>query len=63
MQVRFNNPLLHKGIVCDDVPRLRFACDIENAQGALIVQKRTAHEQLPGRKHLLHILVMFAKKG
>ena len=63
MQVRFNNPRLHKGIVCDDVPRLRNARDIENAQAALIVQKSTAHEQLPGRKNLLHILDMFVKKG
>ena len=31
MQVRFNNPCLHKGIVGDNVPRLRFVLDIENA--------------------------------
>jgi hypothetical protein len=51
MQVRFNNP------------RLRNARDIENAQAALIVQKRIAHEELPGCKNLLHIPDMFAKKG
>jgi hypothetical protein len=63
MQVGFNNPRLHKGIVCDDFPRLREVFDIENAQAALIVQKSTSHEQLPGRKNLLHILDMFVKKG
>ena len=63
MQVRFKNPRQHRGIVCDYFPRLRFVGDIENAQAALIVQKSTAHEQLPGRKNLLHILDMFAKKG
>jgi hypothetical protein len=63
MRVRFNNPRLHKGIVCDDFQRLRNARDIENAQAALIVQKSTAHEQPPGSKNLVHILDMFAKKG
>ena len=63
MQVRFKHPRQHCGIVCDDFARLRFALDIENAQAALNVQERTAHEELPGRKNLLHILDMFAKKG
>ena len=56
MQVRFNNPRLHKGIVCN-------ARDSENAQAALIVQKSTAHEQLLGGKNLLHILDMFVQQG
>ena len=45
MQVRFNNPRLHKRIMCDNFPRLRNARDIENAQAALIVQKSTAHDR------------------
>src|SRR5579859_5579278 len=63
MEVRFNHPRQHEGIVCDDVPRLGFALDIENAQATLIVQKSTAHEQLPGRKNLSHIRGMFAIEG
>ena len=63
MQVRFKNPRQHGRIVCDDFPRLRFVGDIENAQATLIVQKSTAHEELLGRKNLVHILAMFSIKG
>src|SRR5215472_14690142 len=40
MQVRFNHLCQHKGIVLDDVPRLRFALDVENGQATLVVQER-----------------------
>ena len=42
MQVRLNHMLQHKRIVCHNFSRLSFILDIENAQSALIVQKRTA---------------------
>jgi hypothetical protein len=63
MQVWFQHPRLPKGIVCDNVPYLRNARDIEDSQGALHVRKRTAHEQLPGCKQLLPRLEMLAKQG
>jgi hypothetical protein len=63
MQVRFNHSPQHKGIMLNDVPRLRFVLDIEDAYSTLIVEERTAHKELPGRKNLSHIREMFAKKG
>src|SRR5215472_8224773 len=38
MQVRLKAPRQHCGIASDDVPRLCFAGDIENAQAGLLVQ-------------------------
>src|ERR1700674_5288780 len=52
----------HGGIVREDFKRLRFGGDIENAQATLIVQKRTAHDELPVSKNLVHIPAMFPKK-
>jgi hypothetical protein len=48
--MRFNHLCLHKGIVGDDCPRLRFVLDIKNVQGTLIVEERTSHDQLPGKE-------------
>src|SRR6266487_880176 len=52
----------HGGVVRDYLVCLRNACDIENAQATLIVQKRTAHEELPVSKNLVHIPAMFPIK-
>src|SRR5712692_9059586 len=53
----------HGGIVREDFKRLRFVGDIENAQGTLIVQKRTAHDEpLVSKKQLVHIPAMFPIK-
>src|SRR5258708_4256234 len=63
MQMRLKDVHLHGRITCDDFAGLGFVGDIENGQGGLYVQKRTAHEELLGRKSLLHIPDMFAKFG
>src|SRR5258708_1067553 len=63
MQMGLQELRQHGGIVREDFKCLRFVGDIENAQGTLIFQKRTAHdESLVSSKNLLHIPAMFPIK-